>query len=214
MRRLLALGAMIVAVSAGSARGAVLDFEDLPLDPSMISPGGDRLSRGFLFDSALDHIHVDDDSWGTANGSRFLVIDLTPNPVAFAPASGAPFSLTSMDISEAHTLNAWSRQIEVTGTKVGGATVFTVLTLDGNINAAVLGNYFETFTFDSTWTDLASVVLNGIGAQCCGQPPGNYYAVDNIVVDVAAVPEPGTLSLVGLGAAYIAVRRRGRRGAE
>ena len=35
----------------------------------------------------------------------------------------------------------------------------------------------------------------------------NYYAIDNVVVG-AAVPEPGTLSLFGLGCAYLSGRRR------
>ena len=96
--------------------------------------------------------------------------------------------------------------------KEGGGTISTLLILDNNFTD-VVANYFQTFIFDSSWSNLSSVALNGIGATCCGQPPGNYFAIDNIVVDVAptAVPEPGTLSLLGLASAYMVGRRRRNR---
>lgn len=57
--------------------------------------------------------------------------------------------------------------------------------------------------FDSDWQNLASVTLLGIGDPA----GGNYWALDNIVVDTA-VPEPGTLTLLGLGSACLIRRRR------
>ena len=73
-------------------------------------------------------------------------------------------------------------------------------------------NYFQTFFFGPSWTNLSSVALNGMSALCCGDIKGNYYGIDNIVVDVASpVPEPGTLSLLGLGSAYLVGRRRRNR---
>jgi len=45
------------------------------------------------------------------------------------------------------------------------------------------------------------VVLQGTGGD-----PGNYLGIDTIVVDT--VPEPGTLTLLGLGSAYLVRRRR------
>ena len=39
----------------------------------------------------------------------------------------------------------------------------------------------------------------------------NYFAIDDINVDAAAVPEPGTLTLLSLGTAYL-IRRRRRNG--
>jgi hypothetical protein len=54
------------------------------------------------------------------------------------------------------------------------------------------------------WLALAALKGSGSG----GASPANYYAIDNIVVTVAAVPEPATLSLLGLGCAYVVGRRR------
>lgn len=173
------------------------------------TPGGDRTSGGFLFDTLLDHSHIDDGTgWGTNNGTKILVIDAFggPNNVTFSPIGGAPFALTAIDLSKANTFSTTSAQsVEVTGNLLGGGTVSTTLALSGFA--------FTTFAFDSSWSNLSSVVLNGIGSACCGDVPGNYYAVDNIVVTVAAVPEPATLSLLGLGSVYV-VGRRSRRKSE
>ena len=206
MRRWLLLGALFVAASVGSAGAATIDFEDLALDS--VGNGGDRISGGFFVDTGANHSHVDDGTgWNTSNGTKILVIDDLPglNPVTFSPTSGAPFSLTSIDLSESHPF-AYARQVQVTGNRVSGSPLSRLLTLDNNIVANVTANYFETFTFDSTWTNLTSVVVKGLGSG--GTSPANYFAIDNVVVTVAAVPEPATISLLGLGCAYAAGRRR------
>ena len=94
----------------------------------------------------------------------------------------------------------------MTGNLFGGGTIFTILALDNNLVNGVPGNYFQTFAFDAGWGNLSSVKLSGVGALGCG----NYYAIDNVVVSAAAaaVPEPGTLTLLGLGSAYLIRRRR------
>jgi hypothetical protein len=73
----------------------------------------------------------------------------------------------------------------------------------------VFGNHFQTFVLGPEFGNLASFRLTGGGALA-GRG-GNYYAIDNVVVD-AAVPEPATLSLLGLGSAYLVARRRRNRG--
>ena len=223
MRRILALVALVLAVNIGNAQASVITFEDLALDTAGV--GGDRTSGGFFFDTAWNHSHIDNGTWGTSNGSKFMLIDnvATPlvgnnNTTTFSPTSGSPFTLTSMDISEAGGLTSVStsaRQIQVTGNLFGGGTVSTLLFLDLNFIDGVTANYFQTFTFDPTWTNLSSVSLDGIGGQCCGPSPGNYYGIDNIVVNGAAAPvpdEPGTLGLMGLASAYLFRLRRRNRG--
>ena len=71
----------------------------------------------------------------------------------------------------------------------------------------VFANYFQTFLLDAAFGNLSSFTLTGVGAL---GPGSNYYAIDNVVVNTQ-VPEPGTLSLLGLGSAFLFVRRRIRR---
>jgi len=207
-------------VNIGNAQASVITFDDLALDIGGV--GGDRTSGGFFFDTAWNHSHLDNGTWGTNNGTNFMVIDNVANPLVgtnnlttFSPIVGAPFSLTSIDISEAGNLATMARQVQVTGNLFGGGTVSTLLNLDLNLIDGAPANYFQTFAFGPTWTNLSSVSLNGIGGQCCGPIPGNYYGIDNIVVNGAAAPvpdQPGTLGLMGLASAYLfRLRRRNRR---
>ena len=202
MKRLLLAGLFALAGGLGNAQASVITFEDLPLDPPMTF-GGDRTSGGFLFDTALNHSHIDNGTnWGANNGTTIMVIDDfgAPNPVTMS-AGGATFAITGIDLSRANTFSTTSStQVHVTGNLLGGGTVSTTFQLTPDFK-------FNTFVFDSSWTNLVSVVLDGDGATCCGQP-GNYFAVDNIVVDTAVAPEPTALSLLGLASTVVWSRRR------
>jgi hypothetical protein len=204
MKRLLAVAVLVLAGTIGNAHAAVITFEDLPVDAPGTA-GGDRISGGFLFDTLLDHSHLDDGTfWGTSNGTTIMVIDAfgAPNNVTFSPIGGGSFSVTAIDLSKANTFSTTSAEsVQVTGNLAGGGTVSTTFALAPDFN-------FATFAFDSSFTNLLSVVLSGSGSSCCGQQPGNYFAIDNIVVETAAVPEPAALTLFALGSAYLIARRR------
>lgn len=128
-----------------------------------------------------------------------------------SPTADRPFALTSIDVSEANANEAIrAREIQVTGIRFGGGTNPTPLTLslDAFSTTPVGPNGFQTFSsvFGSDWENLASVTLLGTGDGI----GGNYWALDNVVVP-DAVPEPGTLTLLGLGSAYLVRRRRRNR---
>jgi PEP-CTERM motif len=209
MRRLLALVALVLAGSIGNAQATTITFEDHAVAPGTALPQtGDLTSGGFFFDNpAGNGYQLANNSAAIDNGSSYLVTQGTPSQTTFSQIGGAPFALTSIDYAEwqvdiggfppsAHT-------ITVTGNKVGGTSVSATLSLDGIFNGP--GPDFQTFAFGSQWTNLSSVVLLGTGATFGNL---NYFAIDNVVVDIAAVPEPGTLSLLGLGSAYLFGRRR------
>jgi hypothetical protein len=207
MRRLLVVGALVLAGSIGSAHAATITFEDHAVSPGTATPvtSGEELSSGgFLFQTV--NVYQLANASTSDNGSTYMVLEDLPadNPTTFSQGD-TPFALISMDISEWQTNQSYARQIAVTGNLFGGGTVSTLLTLDGNFDEHVTANYFQKFTFDAAWGNLSSVVLNGSGAE-----RGNYYAIDNIVAGQAAtpVPEPGTLSLLGLGSAFVVGRRR------
>jgi PEP-CTERM motif len=215
MRRLLAVGAIVLAASVGTAQATTIDFEDLTKDTGVAPVPGDKISGGFLFDSSGDHLHIDGGAtpiWSTTNGTTFLVEDFDLS-IKVSPIAGGPFTLTSMDISEAHEF-ARAREVLVTGIRFGGGANPTPLTLslDAFSTNPPGPNGFQTFSsvFGSDWQNLASVTLLG---RSNIQGNGNYWALDNLVVDTtaAAVPEPGTLTLLGLGSAYLVRRRRRNR---
>ena len=209
IRRLVAAGAIVLAASVGTAQATTINFEDLTRDTGVTPVPGDKTSDGFLFDSSLDHLHVDGGAtpiWFTTNGTTFLVED-GPS-IKVSPIAGGPFTLTSMDISEAHEF-ARAHQVLVTGIRFGGGINPAPLTLslDAFSTNPPGPNGFQTFIFGPDWKNLASVTLLGTGDG------GAYWALDNVVVDTsaAAVPEPGTLTLLGLGSAYLVRRRRRNR---
>lgn len=208
MKRLLGLGVLVLAGSIGSAQASVITFEDIAVGvgvDSFHAGASDPVSGGFLFD-ASNHSHIANAAWATDNGGTYLVVDdvLGPDVLTISPQAGGAFALTSIDISEAHfSTSIFARQVQVVGNLFGGGTVSTTLFLDSNLVENVLANYFQTFNFGAGWSNLASFTLTGAGALV----GGNYYAIDNVNVG-AAVPEPATLSLLGLGAACLFGRRR------
>ena len=209
MRRSLAIGVLALAGSIGSAQAATINFENVAVAPGVdVFNSVDVISGGFLFD-AFNHSHTANRFWGTENGGTFLVLDdfLGASPLTMSQLGGAPFALTSLDVSDAHSQFGTARQVEVTGNLFGGGTVSRTLSLNVDIVDNVFGNYFETFTFDAAWSNLSSIVLNGLG----GRGGADYYAIDNIVVGPsAALPEPGSLSLLGLGSVYLLRLRRSK----
>ena len=200
--RLSLLLALVLAVSIGNAQASIITFQDVPLadGPAFAT---DVTSGGFFFDTAANHSHITNGDAFASNGTQFLGLDAFGGPTTtISPVGGGPFAFSSIDVGEwsfgGGTL--WARHVLVTGNLVGGGTISRTLDLDGVFDGPGGVSDFQTFAFDASWTNLSSVILQGSGGD-----PGNYFGVDNVVL--SAVPEPGTLTLLGLGAAFL-IRRR------
>jgi hypothetical protein len=209
MKRLLVLGAVVFAASIGTARATPINFEDqgfVPTPPFNAEPRvGDLTSGGFFFDTASNAYQLANNSASVDNGTTYLVTLGEPlSGVTFSPVGGAPFALSSFDYAEWQEFNT-AHQITVTGNLVGGGTVSMPLPLDLVFDGPGGQPDFQKVNFDSNWANLLSVTLTGTGATSGSL---NYFAIDNINVAAAAVPEPGTLTLLSLGSAYLIRRRR------
>jgi hypothetical protein len=112
----------------------------------------------------------------------------------------SPFSLTSID------LVGWNSLLDgatLTGVRADGSTVTQNVYFRDTPNLAYAqGDDFKKVTL-TNFTNLKSVTIGGIGF--------GMLAIDNLNIGVAAVPEPGTLAILGLGLGAMALGRRRRK---
>jgi hypothetical protein len=127
------------------------------------------------------------------NGTAYLVGAFTYS-LAASSLSGARFAVVSVELAEFSTLYQTPLTVQFVGYKPDGSTVTTAFVTDGIIDGAGPANDFQTFYFDSRFGDVTRVEVPTYG-----------WSLDNMVFS-NAVPEPGTGTLLGLGAALLAVR--------
>jgi hypothetical protein len=151
------------------------------------STGGDLIFMGPGYGGG-------DTNYYSYNGTDFLMgySDLT-----FTRVSGAAFSVQSLDLKD------WGGNVSsatVTGYFANGGSVVRQISLDSTPNQVKQsGNDFTNYAL-SGFTGLNSFSVKGNS--------GSWLAVDNITINAAAVPEPGTLAVFGLGLAGLAAMRR------
>lgn len=191
-----------IGLLAANVNASVIDFEDIAIPSGTYTGGGvvngDFSSGGFLFDNSTNHYHlVNNYAYAAANGTTYAAFDnwAGNNVTTMSMTSGGLFNLTSIDFSEFWNTD-WTKTLTVTGS--GGQTA--VITLDGINDELGPLNDFQTELFG--WTDLSWVSFDsnddGTG--------DNYWGMDNITY--SSVPEPATLSLLGLGLLGLGLTRR------
>lgn len=190
-RLVLPLTLLLFAVTP--AHAVLIDFEDIAVGSGGDSAGngasGDRISNGFLFDSSTNHNHLGNDVFLSFNGTTWLGFDdngFTPgnNVVTMTQIGGSTFNLGTIEFTEFFNLNSTDLI-----TVMGSGGQIKVIDLDNIADGAGAGNDFQTETFN--WTNLTSVTFD---AQTVSGD--NWWAFDNINT---SIPEPATLSLIGLG---------------
>ena len=198
--------AVAVAFAAGvtpSAQAAVITFDDLGIGvATQLSPaeGVGVVSNGFTYtpgpddNSGFNDLHIDNGEIGPWNGTAS---GGTHDDVILAKQGGGTFSIQSFDYAG---FAGGEVPFRVVGNLSGGGQLFASFSPDGVSDNNGPDTDFETFLFGPDWTNLESVVWHHTGGVS-----GIFY-LDNIEVD--QVPEPMTLTLMGLATAGFLARRR------
>lgn len=126
------------------------------------------------------------------NGSAYLQF-LSGDSLVIGRLDARPFQLLSLELAEYSTVFPVPRNIQVIGVRADGSQAAIVLTLDGIIDGTGPLRDFETFSFGTSFSNLVEVRI-----------PTDLFSIDNILLDVTPVPEPGNALLVALGMSLLA----------
>jgi len=105
------------------------------------------------------------------------------------------FGLYSVQLAEFSTFHQFPHVVQFIGYRTDGMIVTTEFTTDGIIDGTGPLSDFQTFYFDSRFSDLLRFEVPTFG-----------YAMDNIYF-YNAIPEPGAIPLLALGAGIFCAMR-------
>jgi hypothetical protein len=165
--------------SSASATTVRLEFDP----PSL--PGGSRIisdwsEKGFLVTLAGTWGHsADGQSLSPNNGSAFLQSLAGGSPLSLVQSNGQPFTAVRVDLAEYSTVFPTPRDIVFVGHRGGVPVATQTFTLDGIIDGSGPGADFQTFAFNSSFTNLD---------RLSATPDG--YSIDNLELEVADTPPP------------------------
>jgi hypothetical protein len=179
----LAAAAAAALCLAGSAHAAVVNFDApglITIDP--ITSVATYTEAGYKIQGqAAEFLLLDN---GAGNG--FLVGGFFgASPLSLMAATGGAFSLLGLDLAF-FDLGDPAGTLTISGLLNGNQVATSIFNLGG----------LNTATFGAAWAQLTQVNFQATSG----------FSLDNI--NVTAVPEPGTLALVGLAVAGLAITRR------
>lgn len=132
-------------------------------------------------------------SFSPENSTAYLQAGLGSS-LMFSLLDGRTFDLISVDIAEYSTLFPNPLTVHFIGYRSDGSIVTTDLTTDGVIDGTGPLADFQTFYFDSRFSNLSRVEI-----------PTTGWSLDNLII--TPVPEPGSAVLIVLGGSLLGILR-------
>ncbi len=209
MKKYIPLIAVLVlfgsASSLAKAVPLVIDFEDVITPSYGYTSKVDTKSNDFIFSNPLPYgkgVISDPVSACSpacaSNGTNYLygqsgLYNMTSE-------QGLMFDLISFDVAElqpAHTSNLTS--IEIVGNYLAGGSVSYIFNLDGIVDGPSGLEDFESIILSNSFLGLGSVTFTA---------NNDYFALDNLVVEVITVSEPAMPLLFLSGLIFVGMMRR------
>lgn len=187
---------VLLAAQAANAAPVLLDFEGVAGVGQQIGVGNTYSQDGFqLFNPGSPRHGVIVDTVGQNDtGSDYYAWNYDPsnNPITLTSVNGNAFSLAGLDVGT-KSAPSFSTSFNITGHLSNGNTV---------LYHVIDASAFSHVTLDG-FNDLLNVTFNWVS--------GDYSAIDNLELNTLErnnVPEPMSISLVGLGLAGLVANRR------
>jgi hypothetical protein len=212
LSKLAIAGALAAALLSHQANAADITFDSFP--------PGEYSTQTTFFDAGYKLVYTPVDPYGPNRFPHgFAIVGEPPVTIACGPTpcstdrtnafysnnsgyltvsarNGEPFSISALDVAQVFTKLNWILDFTVIGMTESHLSVSQEF-----VTAPGGGDSFHTFTITNPgFDDLASVIIAGIGHY-----PTVEFAVDNIVVNGSAVPEPASWAMLFIGFAGFGV---------
>jgi hypothetical protein len=158
----------------------------------------------FAFTSGNDHFHIGDMLPGQPfNGTGILLEDQN-SAITMTRVGGGMFDLLSADLAQDNSNADQATGVIVMGFFGGGGSISKIVAIPATPNSGFRHPSFVGYT------NLLSVTFQGTGSPSASLS-SNGFTLDNIGVNTGTVPEPASLTMLGMGFLSILVyaRRRG-----
>lgn len=212
MKKILALG-LVFAALCGSAQANLLTnggFEDDPAGTFITVPPS-TLTGWTVGLVGVDVVNGTAYAVGPAQeGINFLDLDGTPGPgsisQSFATVAGAQYTLTFYYANNFQNQSNPSADVQIDGATID--TISHTGSVGGNLNWTFASYVFTATNANTTLSFISNTTAGGVNADFGG------ILLDDIIVVAGGgpvVPEPASMSVVGLGLAGLVgsvIRRR------